>query len=109
MSKNIKLRFSFKKLTAINEAWPYLEFIRPTTPEQRAIVSQMQSLAAKFKKKAINIEYNYDPTSEYSIGLKAHEAYFLEKYLRGIVKDMGMDYSRTVVYQTADLLNQKLA
>lgn len=109
MSKPIKLRFTYTKLQAFNNVWSLLENFQETTAESKALLSVMQDVSVRFQRKEVNLQYKYDATSEYTIGLKDHEAYFLEKYLRTIVKLLPLGYTRTIVYKYADLLNQKLA
>ena len=105
----IRIRYTYKQLTALNEAWECLDHLRANTAEQRALISVMQDMAVKLKRKAVSLEYSYIPTSEYTTTLKDHEAYFYERYLREVVKNMPLGYSRTVINSFADRINQKLA
>lgn len=73
------------------------------------MVSVIQDLASRFKRKQLTLEYTYNPTSIYKVSLKDHEAYFFEMFLRDIVSGLPLGYTRTIAFKYADHINQKLA
>ena len=105
----IKLRFTFNNIETINELWYFLDGMCPNTPKQKAMLSAIQEVATRFKRKEIGLMYHYDATSEYSMKLKDHEAYFLEMFIRDYMVLLPKGYTRTIVNKYADIINQKLA
>ncbi len=106
---SVKINFTFQKLEAINQIWHAIDTLIPQTPKEKAMLSAIQDLAVKFERKQVNLKYSYNPTSSYYMTLKSYEAYFLEMFIRDLLKGMLESYTRTVVYQLADYINQKLA
>lgn len=109
MKKGVKLKFSYKQLTALNETWERIQGLNATNAKQKAMLSVMQELAMKLQKKQVALQFKYDATSKYAITLKDHEAYFFEMYLRDIISTIAYGYTRNVVNQFADFIHQKIA
>lgn len=109
MTKAIKIKFTYDKLDTLNEVWNLLDTITPISAKQKAMLSAIQDVALKLKRKQVGLEFKYEATSEYGINLKYHEAYFFEMYLRDICSQFPLGYTRTIVYKYADIINQKLA
>ena len=105
----VAIEFRYQKLEALNQVWRFLDNLRPETPKEKAMLSAMQDLASRFKRKQLTLEFKYSPSATYKVSLKDHEAYFLEMYLCDILNRLPLDYTRTVVYQYIGFINQKLA
>ena len=105
----IKIKYKYQELQALNEVWHYFDALYPTNAREKAMISVMQELAIKMQQKQVAFQYKYEHTKIYNTSLKAYEAYFLEMYLRDVIKLMEFGYSRTIVNKIADFLHQKLA
>jgi len=107
--EKIKIKLDFEQLKVLNDSWDCIQNAEVINTEQKIIFDIAVRLSVKFKKKAIDREFN---SGKFNISIHFFEAYFLSKILQIYLNSNSFSnnpYEYNVILKIDNFLQMKLA